>query len=97
MHSGFLGHSRNDSITGSLGATAGTGTGSPLASPKEAINANQTHPANGTTTSQSTAKATRRSSGWKEVGEDIDDEEEEDEDEVEPARGKGKGKGRAME
>ena len=98
MHSGFLGHSRNDSITGSLGATPGTGTGSPLASPKEVLGGNQNHPgstAAGNTLPVGVGKTSRRSSGWQDVGEDVDGEEK-DEDDV-GSSSKGKGKARAIE
>ncbi|KAL8832262.1 MAG: hypothetical protein Q9170_004950 [Blastenia crenularia] len=57
IRSGLVGHARNDSITGSIGGIASAGT--PLASPREVPPREM--PA---------GKASRRSSGWREVNEE---------------------------
>ncbi|KAL8697375.1 MAG: hypothetical protein Q9201_007156 [Fulgogasparrea decipioides] len=57
IRSGLVGHARNDSITGSIGGIAGTG--SPLTSPRE-LPPREMPP----------GKLSRRSSGWGEVNEE---------------------------
>ena len=58
VKSGLFGHSRNDSISGSIGGVAPT---SPLASPREAI-------------ASSSGKLSRHNSGWGETGEEENNE-----------------------
>ncbi|KAI9851312.1 MAG: hypothetical protein M1824_002727 [Vezdaea acicularis] len=71
MHSGFLGHSRNDSVPGSAGAT-----NSPLASPRE-VSMKEQH----------TGKMSRRSSGWGDVGEEESEDEVAEENKGRSKRG----------
>ena len=59
IRSGLISHGRNDSTTGSIGGMASTG--SPLASPREALGP---------------GKVSRRNSGWGEVNENGDEDEE---------------------
>ncbi|KAI9891903.1 MAG: hypothetical protein M1814_002288 [Vezdaea aestivalis] len=78
MHSGFFGHSRNDSVTGSLNAVAApnSNTGMAMPSPRE-------------TSSSAMAdkgKLSRRGSGWEGV-----DEEKESADEADPKASAKKG------
>lgn len=64
VRSGLISHGRNDSITGSIGGIAAA---SPLASPREGSGAAFGYQ----------ERASRRSSGWREVGEEEEDGEEE--------------------
>ncbi|KAL8769359.1 MAG: hypothetical protein Q9203_005450 [Teloschistes exilis] len=73
VRSGLVGHARNDSITGSIGGIASTG--SPLASPRE-IPPREMLP----------GKLSRRSSGWGEVNEKDVPSDEEDMNEARKAK-----------
>ncbi|KAL8948829.1 MAG: hypothetical protein Q9222_005013 [Ikaeria aurantiellina] len=73
VRSGLVGHARNDSITGSIGGIASTG--SPLASPRE-MAPREMPP----------GKLSRRSSGWGEVNEE-DLSSDDDEEDLDMKRG----------
>ena len=74
MKSGLLGHGRNDSITGSIGA--GAGTSSPLASPRDPTGLGMSSSVPG-----AQGKLSRNNSGWGEVEVDGDGDEDRPEEE----------------